>query len=143
MTLTASLPAFTDTLPSWQVVEVSQEDAGVQESRRAAAAAGRAARSTCRENLHPRQAHVTDAPAAPVATGTPLQDASNLPDLSHPQTAEVARKARRAQHKRDVRAAMSEHQVEAVRATNAHAHKKSSNVHSRKCSRLLSKPRTA
>ncbi|KAL0046796.1 hypothetical protein WJX82_010119 [Trebouxia sp. C0006] len=94
MTLTASLPAFTDTLPSWQVVEVSQEDAGVQESRRAAAAAGRAARSTCRENLHPRQAHVTDAPAAPVATGTPLQDASNLPDLSHPQTAEVARKQR-------------------------------------------------
>jgi len=36
-----------------QVIEVSQEDTGVQESRRAAAAAGRAARSTRRENLHP------------------------------------------------------------------------------------------
>ncbi len=54
---------------------------------------------------------MTDVPAAPVASGTPLQDASNLPDLSHqqaaqPDAAEVTRKARRAQHKRDVGAAV-------------------------------------
>jgi len=60
-----------------------------------------------RHDVDRRQAPVTDAPAAPVATGKPLQDASNLPDLSHQQTAEVARKARRAQHKRDVRAALN------------------------------------
>ena len=64
---------------------------------------------------------MTDVPAAPVATGTPLQDASNLPDLSHqqaaqPDAAEVARKARRAQGKGDVRAAMFEQQAKAVRA---------------------------
>ncbi len=81
-----------------------------------------------RHDVDRKQAPVTDAPAAPVATGTPLQDASNLPDLSHQQTAEVARKARRAQHKRDVRAAMSEQQAEAVRATDARAHKKSRSV---------------
>ena len=81
-----------------------------------------------RHDVDRRQAPVTDAPAAPVATGKPLQDASNLPDLSHQQTAEVARKARRAQHKRDVRAAMSEQQAEAVRATDARAHKKSRSV---------------
>ena len=50
---------------------------------------------------------MTDVPAAPVATGTPLQDASNLPDLFHqqaaqPDAAEVARKAHRVQDKRDV-----------------------------------------
>jgi len=36
-----------------QVIEVSQEDTGVQEGRRVAAAAGRAARSSRRENMHP------------------------------------------------------------------------------------------
>ncbi|KAL0044745.1 hypothetical protein WJX82_007918 [Trebouxia sp. C0006] len=88
-------------------------------------------RKSCKQHspreLAPR-ASPGDAPAAPVATGKPLQDASNLPDLSHQQTAEVARKARRAQHKRDVRAAMSEQQAEAVRATDARAHKKSRSV---------------
>lgn len=79
------------------------------------------------------QSPVTDYRAAPVATGTCLQDASNLPNLSHqqaaqPDAAEVACKARRAQCQRDLEAAMSEQQAEAVRAAVASAHKKSRSV---------------
>ncbi len=71
--------------------------------------------------------------AAPVATSTPLQDASSLPDLSHQrpaqlEAAEVARKARRAQHQREVKAAMSEQQAVAARTADASAHKKSRSV---------------
>ncbi len=80
-----------------------------------------------RHDIDCRQAPVTKAPAAPVPTGAPLQDASNQPDLSHQQTAEAG-KARRAQHKRDVRAVMSQQQAEVVRATDARAHKKSRSV---------------
>ncbi len=66
------------------------------------------------------------------ATGSPLQDASNHPDLSqrgaHPDAADLARKAHQAEQKRARRAAMSEQQAEAVRAANASAHKKSRSV---------------
>ena len=81
-----------------------------------------------------RQDPAPDLPAA-VATGSPLQDASNLPDLSQPgaqpDAAELARKAHQAQQKRARRAAMSEQQAEAVRAANASAHKKTRSVRRR------------
>ncbi len=74
-----------------------------------------------------------DVRAAPVATSTSLQDAGSLPDLPHQrpaqlEAAEVARKARRAQHQREVKAAMSEQQAVAARTADASAHKKSRSV---------------
>lgn len=127
--------------------------------RKATAAEGRAARSTRRRYLHPEvillwsdrcmchdclghaglgmtltvgPAPVTDVLAAPLATGTPLQDSSNLICLTskaaQPDAAEVARKAHRAQHQREVRAAMTEQQAAAVRAADASAHNKSMSV---------------
>ena len=68
-----------------------------------------------------------DLPAA-VATGSPLQDSCNLPDLSQraaqPDAAKLARKAHETQQKPARRAAMSEQQADAVRAADASGHKK-------------------